>query len=194
MKRQGADRHALAVRKDDFYATPACCTRALIREAQLPDRCWEPAAGKGDISRELRAAGIHVTASDLRAYRGRDPDIQTGLNFLRFEEAPYGLRCVVTNPPYRIADAFVRHALQLVDDVWVFVRFMSLEGIGRSDIIDGHLRTVLLGRERPPMLHRHGWAGPRLKGSGAPFCWALFTRKPTRGRPIALRRISWREP
>ena len=102
-----------------------------------------------------------------------------------------GVDAIVTNPPFKLADAFVRHGPSLGLPVIVLLRLMALEGAGRSDLIDRHLRRVFVGIERLPMLHRDGWTGPRTKSAGEPFAWFSIRTGECSG-PIELARISWR--
>ena len=73
--RQGADRGPLKDRGHDLYETHACATRALIRTGCLSQFrvLFEPCAGRGAISRELKAGGWRVISHDLIAYEGADP-------------------------------------------------------------------------------------------------------------------------
>lgn len=191
--RQGAARHSFADRGDDLYETPECATRALLREVCLPQRVWEPSAGRGAISRILREAGHGVVAQDLVAHEGADAGIASGVDFLMERAAPEGVYTIVTNPPFKLADKFIRHGLSLGCDVIVLLRLMALEGASRSDIIDRHLMRVLAGIERLPMMHRDGWEGPKNSNSGAPFAWFQFSATGRLPRiPIELHRISWR--
>jgi len=191
---QGAKAHKFADRSHDLYETPECATLALLRVEALPKRIWEPAAGRGALSRVLTAHGHEVVAEDLVGYQGRDRDIWTGVDFLEEHQRPKGFDTIVTNPPYKLADQFVRHGLSLVSTVIVLQRLMAIEGAGRSDLVDRHLKRVWAGVERLPMLHRDGWAGRRLNGSGFPFAWFVFSREPRAAdAPIELRRMSWRQ-
>ncbi len=194
MARQGTDRHALRQRGDDLYETPEEATRTLIRVETLPPAIWEPAAGRGAIVRMLRAAGHTVIASDLVAHPGADPGIMTPVGFLLEYRAPPGCDCIVTNPPFKLADQFIRHGLQLVDRVIVLQRLAALEGARRDDLLAHHLVHVWVGIERLPMMHRDGWTGARTDTGTAPFAWFEFsaTRR-ARDVPIALRRMSWRQ-
>ncbi len=186
--KQGASRHALADRKDDLYETPACAVRALLRvepTLQWKQWIWEPCAGRGAIVRELRAFGHGVHAMDLVAHPGADPGILTPIDFLMEWAKPDCAASIVTNPPYKLADDFIRHGLGLGLPVIVLLRLMAIEGAGRSDLIDNHLRL--------PTMHREGWDGPRMSASGAPFAWFVFEPGPRGNEPVELRRMSWRE-
>ena len=194
--KQGASRHALKDRRDDLYETPACATQALLRCERLPHAIWEPCAGRGAIARELIAAGHRVVCQDLVAHEGADAGIVAPVDFLMERRAPEGVSCIVTNPPYKLADRFIRHGLALGCDVIVLLRLMALEGAGRSDLIDYHLARVWAGIERLPTMHRDGWEGPKSAVSGVPFAWFVFSAIASGANPppIALRRMSWRVP
>lgn len=200
--KQGASRHALKPRKDDLYETPACCTEAGHRHgvfsfATHPGSAgpvWEPCAGRGAISRVLRGFGYGVIAQDLVAHPGADPDIKAGIDFLMERQAPAGTSCIITNPPFKLADEFIRHGLTLVPWVIVLLRAMAIEGAGRAGLIDRHLRAYCIGADRPPAMHREGWDGNRLSNSGTPFAWFVFSAQPrAEHQPIELRRIWWDE-
>lgn len=187
--KQGASRHAIAERRDDLYETPQVAIRTLLRVEDLPSAIWEPCAGRGAIARELEAAGHSVIKQDLVAYEGADSGIATPIDFLMERAAPAG--CIVTNPPYKLADKFIRHGLDLGCTVIVLLRLMAIEGANRSDLVDSHLVRVWAGIERLPTMHREGWEGPRMSNSGAPFAWFVFAPDVRTG-PIALQRMSWR--
>ncbi len=62
---------------------------------------WEPAAGRGKMVAALRARGYRVHATDIK---------HTRTDFLK-QYAPS--KCIVTNPPYSLAQEFIEHALAL---------------------------------------------------------------------------------
>jgi hypothetical protein len=184
-------RHSLADRKNDLYETPPCATRALIPFLDPTEAIWEPACGPGAIVRELRDAGFVVHATDLVDYGLEDSF--GGIDFLM--ERPDRRRhweVIVTNPPFKLADQFTRHALTLARTVWIFQRLNWLEGVKRADLMDRHLDHILLGRERLPMMHRDGWEGPKLAASAMPFAWFCFEAERPATWPARFERISWR--
>ena len=103
-------RHPNAERGVDLYETPPVATEALLRVEQIPQRIWEPAAGRGAIVRVLRDAGHTVIASDLIDY---DFPLNTVGDFLKTTAMPAGCQAILTNPPFRWAEEFVAHALKL---------------------------------------------------------------------------------
>jgi hypothetical protein len=189
--RQGTTRGPLAERGHDLYETPPEATRALLRRGILPRSVWEPAAGRGAISRELEAAGISVAKTDLVAHLGADPHIYAGVDFLMTSTPPPGVQAIVTNPPYKLADEFVRHGLKLNLPVYALLRLAYLEGAARTDIIE-RLWQVWVGIERLPKMNRDGWTGRKLQMETQQFAWFLFEPGKRVTSPIEMERISWR--
>lgn len=182
-------RSPLADRKDDLYETPEPATRALMDCESLPHRIWEPACGRGAIARVLRGAGHDVWASDLVDYETPEQDCAR-LDFLMHDRFPNDFEAIVTNPPYKTADDFVRRSLERAPLVCMLLRFAFCESKSRSDILDsGNLRSVHLFRERLTM-HRDGWEGPK-HSSAIPFAWFVWDRN--HDGPATLNRISWRQ-
>jgi hypothetical protein len=157
----------------------------------LPYLIWEPAAGRNAISDVLRGAGHDVVCTDLVDYGCQG--VQSGVDFLMEYQPFFGADCIVTNPPYKNADEFVRHGLRLCSKVVMLLRWAYAEGAGRSDIIDGHLSRVWLGKERLPMMHRNGWEGSKISAAAMPFAWFVFEREPKNPGRIELQRMSWRD-
>lgn len=189
----GSKRHSLAVRGHDLYETPEVATLAVTHVERLPLRLWEPAAGRGAIVRPLRAAGHLVVASDLIDYGGEPftPPGYLGRDFLKETKAPAGTEAIVTNPPYHLAEAFVRHALKLSPLTIMLLRLAFLESVRRSDILEGAgLARVHVFRKRLPMMHRDQWKGPRAS-SGIAFAWFVWDRQHT--GPTTLHRVSWHD-
>lgn len=185
-------RHALAERGNDLYQSPPEAVRALVRHEILPARIWEPACGPGLIVRILRAAGHNVLATDLVDYASPDQD-HSGVDFLipgLAETFNDGRSAIVTNPPYKVADAFVARALGLVPYCAMLLPLRYLAGVGRTPIIEqSGLARVLIFRERLPMMHRDGWQGKKST-SNVDYAWFVWQRGHN-AEPV-IRRISWR--
>ena len=104
---------------------------ALLRVLTLPrGAIWEPAYGRGAIANVLRAHGHHVVCSDLIDY-GTDPTAIHGMDFLKTTKVPDGVGCIVTNPPYMLANEFTAHALKLCPNVVMLLR-LAFAGIGAA--------------------------------------------------------------
>ena len=108
---------------NDFYPTPEKATRALLSVEQFSIPIWEPACGDGAMSKVLDSAGHTVRSTDL-IYRGYGESARDFL--LESESWPHD---IITNPPFKLADEFARHALQLgCRKLALFARLCWLEG------------------------------------------------------------------
>lgn len=184
----GSARAALSVRGDDLYETPPVAAEALLRIEHLPGILWEPACGPGSIVRVLRAAGKKVYATDLVDYDTPDQD-NAGWDFLLEQQLPLGVEAIVTNPPFKNAEAFVAHALNLAPKVVMLLRLAFLESERRRGILDsGLLARVHVFRKRLPMMHRDGWEGKKGNSAMA-FAWFVWDR--AHKGPTELHRVSW---
>lgn len=184
MKGIGEHRHSFADRQSDVYETPQIAVETLLCVEFLPAVIWEPACGPGAIVRVLRDHGHSVIASDLHDY----PGTIGGTDFLQEREVPIGVEAIVTNPPYRLGQEFVEHALDLgVPMVAMLLRLGFLESSRRERILDGgKLARVHVFKRRLPMMHRAGWDGPRATSS---ICFAWFVWKQDHKGPTQLFRV-----
>jgi hypothetical protein len=180
-------RHSLEDRRDDLYEIPPVAVEALLRVEQLPHRLWEPACGRGKIVDVLRAAGHQVVGSDLVDYG--NPTHFYGRDFLMEYKIPDGCEAIVTNPPFKIAEQFVEHALHLCPRVVMLLRLAFMESERRRHILDsGSLARLHVFRKRLPMMHRDGWEG-RKANSGMAFAWFVWDRE--HSGPTHIHRLSW---
>lgn len=182
-------RRPLAERGHDLYETPSPAVEALLRFEHIPRHVWEPACGPGAIVRVLRGAGHIVTATDLIDYGC--PDSTAGIDFLLTQEAPDGCEAIITNPPFKLAEEFVAHALELAPCVVMLLRLAFLESDRRRGILEGcGLARVRVFRKRLPMMHRAGWE-KRKANSGMAFAWFVWER--TYRGLTQIDRISWED-
>lgn len=136
------------VEKDNYYATPAEGTRALLAVEKFEGTIWEPACGEGHISKVLIENGHHVISTDLvdRGYG------QSRVDFLM--EYATKVPNIITNPPFKNATDFIKKALELsTHKVAFLLRLQALEGAGRAEIYQkGHLSRVHVFKRRLTLL------------------------------------------
>lgn len=180
------NRAPLSERRNDLYDTPPEAVHALLKVEKLPGTVWEPACGVGNIVRVLRDRGHQVFATDLNP-RGC-PDSFDRIDFLM----PVKCECqaIVTNPPYQLAEEFVRRALERAPLVIMLLRLAFFESEKRSDILEGRHAPARIHAfaKRLPMMHRAGWEG-RKANSGMAFAWFVWSAD-HRG-PTTIDRIRW---
>lgn len=130
----GASNHSQKEREDnDFYATDPRALELLLEREQFDPLIWECACGKGHLSEVLRKHGYIVYSTDL-VDRGYGVG---GTDFLSTQTSFCG--DIITNPPYKLAQEFVEHALSLVSDgnrVAMFLKLTFLEGKNRRKLFD----------------------------------------------------------
>lgn len=136
----------------DFFPTPPWATRALCERLAVEgfelavQTAWDPACGAGDMQRALAEAFGQALASDVHDY-GDDWRGAGGLygvcDYLIPEARPDWLRraridWIITNPPFRLAEDFVRLALvEARVGVAMLVRTAFLEGQERHRTLFG---------------------------------------------------------
>jgi hypothetical protein len=183
-------RHRRADHPLDAYFTPPEATRSLVHVegAHIPHRIWEPAAGDGSIAKALVAAGFDVVATDIADY-GWD-GCRSEVDYLH-AEPPAGVEGVITNPPFRLAEAFARKALAEVDYLALLLRTNFLEAQGRLPFWRQYMPArIWVSSSRLPMMHRNGWNG---KKSTSNICHAWFVWDRRSEAIRGLGHFDWRE-
>jgi hypothetical protein len=196
----GTDTATNAERGDNLYQTPPEAMRALLSLTNFSPTVWEPACGKGAISRMLEDAGYEVILSDLRDYgtHNRHGECQEVGDFLETSRrggkdpgivgpwkgalaAPEYVD-IVTNPPYGTnLNAFVAHALRVHRPrrMALLLNLNFLCGFDDPDrcyaMDECPPSTVYVFTRRLPMMHRDGWDGPEANSrmNTAWFVWEL---------------------
>lgn len=157
--------------KDDFYPTPMPATASLLAKERFGPKIWEPACGDGAISKVLEAAGHEVVSTDLfdRGYGEARVDFLMEHRLL----APQ----IITNPPFKLAEQFVRHALDLgAEKVAMMLRLAWLEGSGRRELFETTpLKSVHVASRRLSMA-RGGTDDGKGGGSMIAFAWFVWER------------------
>ena len=164
----------------DFYPTPPSATEALLSVERFHGDIWECACGDGAMSRVLETYGHKVKSTDLidRGY-GQAP-----VDFLSVP-VKGSVANVVTNPPYSLAEEFVRKALHVsTAKVAMLLKLTFLESERRHRMFESTPLTRVYVFSRRLTLMRNG-AAPRSGGMIA-FAWFVWEHGYT-GRP----QIGW---
>lgn len=129
----------------DTYPTPAECTVALIEALALPKGTTieEPACGDGRLARVLKLYGYDVIASDLR-HTGYG---KGGTDYLQATEKTAAL-WTITNPPFDLAEEFVRKALSRTPNVAMLLKSNYWHAARCLSLFEQH---------RPTMEYRLTW-------------------------------------
>lgn len=150
----------------DHYPTPHDVTEALITAWKPPEgvSVWEPAVGRGDITKPLQKAGYSTYGTDIFDYGYNDET----LDFLTCDFARTD--CIVTNPPYAIANDFVKRCLDLdVSYVALLLKAEFWHGKRRYNMFKNFAPSAIL-----PLTWR-----PDFLGKGSPFLevsWVIWDK------------------
>lgn len=158
----GYDRNA-----DDWYQETPACVDAFLDHELLVGNVWDPACGAGNIPERCRSRGLDVFASDLRDRGYGD----TGVDFLRSSRQ---VDNIVTNPPFRLAEPFVRHALTMARrKVAIVARPSFLQGRARRKLFTNTpVSRIWLHSSRVSM--PPGGKGIEAKGGAIAYCWIVW--------------------
>ena len=126
----GASNHSSGKRHpEDYYATEPKAAELLLEVMPELNNIWECACGEGHLAKVFDDAGKLYKATDLI-----DRDYGATEDFL-FHDEHYNNGDIVTNPPYKLAQEFVEHALELIDTgryVCMFLKVLFLESRSRK--------------------------------------------------------------
>lgn len=135
-------------KESDYYATPGKSYVPLLgflRQAGI-QHVHEPACGDGRIVRFLRAHGITATGADVRKTCAKEKWFKQE-NFLT---SCKHWECVLTNPPFSLAQEFVTHALPRYKHVFMLLRLNFLGSQKRKEWWETHVPDALIVlSERP---------------------------------------------
>lgn len=149
-------------RKDDAYATPPWCVRAILPYLPRVGTILEPCAGDGGIirvlhksgvaARRLHAVEINPKLAALIAPLTPGVTVQAG-DCLKAETMlmPHGL--IITNPPFSLAIEIVELAVGTVER-WgttaaFLLRLPFLEGQKRAEFHKKHPADIYVFAKRP---------------------------------------------
>ena len=169
----GASNHVEHERAShDFYATDPIAARLLL-ELEDFDDILEPAAGMCHLANEFRRLGKNVTAYDIV-----DRGCCDVMDFFDIEEWNGD---IITNPPYRYAQEFVEHSLDIVPEgrkVAMFLKIQFLEGKRRKRMfMENPPRTVYVSSSRILCAMNADFEGFRKGGgSAAAYCWFVWVK------------------
>ncbi len=156
-------------RTNDFYPTPTWATHALMKRENFSGTIWEPAAGRGDMSKVIETYNPQVRSSELET--GADVYGIQGVDFLKTEDR---VDHIITNPPFKHAKEFVEHAKTCANHkVAMFLKLVFLESAGRYEFFQDRefpLKKVWVFSKRVT-LYKDGEQNGRGTGT---ICFAWF--------------------
>jgi hypothetical protein len=157
----------------DFYQTPKECTVALLdflHESTFWNfvnksmTIFEPCCGEGAISSVLRDSGYSVISSDIREtiYAG------VGKDYLG---SVFSADAIITNPPFNLAEEFIRKALQEAPQVAMLLKSSFWHTKGRLKLFEESKPAAVL-----PLTWRPAMSPDRGKSPTMDFQWTVWSK------------------
>lgn len=170
----GASNHSRHGREAyDLYCTHPNAVEALCELETFSHDIWEPCAGLGHIAGVLRSHGYVVRESDILT-RGRDIE---KLDFLRCDELAVESD-IITNPPYKIATAVIRKAMNVVAEgyrVAMWLRILYLESMERKRLFEKYPpERVWISSKRIPCAINGDFQ--HITSSAQGYMWLIFRK------------------
>ena len=176
----GASNHTVNPRAEyDYYATDPRAVRLLLEMETFSDKIWECACGEGHISKVLEQNGYEVLSTDLidRGYG------TGGVDFLTSDYIFDG--DIITNPPYKYAIEFVKHALNSISEghkVAMLLRLSFLEGKSRRVLFNQYPPKKVYVSSNRILCAKNG-DFENSDSSAIAYAWFIW-EKGFRGTPI----------
>lgn len=147
----------------DDYSTPAWVTEALLSVERFYDPIWECAPGDGFMVRALENAGHKVTL--------HWPDflgIYTPCVLPKF-------RSIITNPPYKLADDFIRRALACAKETSGKVAMLLPIAFDSAKSRTVFFRDCPAFKTKYTLTKRIRWANlPQTASPSMNHCWMVW--------------------
>lgn len=167
----GASNHSEGERaKLDYYATEPLAVELLLDKEEFSDVITEPCCGEGHISKVLINRGKQVHSFDLV-----DRGFGDKKDFYSVTKVDGD---IITNPPYKQALPFVKHALKTVKaghKVAMFLRLQFLEGQERGHFFKDSPPTKVLVASKRLMCAKNG-DFKNSKDRAVAFAWFIWEK------------------
>lgn len=166
--------------EDDFYATnPEDVERFLKVYGQIAGTVLEPCIGQGHIAKVLHKHGnVVICGIDIK---DRNSGFITKItDFLSYENNKGVFDYVVTNPPYSLAEEFIRKSMEHVKEdgkVIMFLKLQFLEGTRRQKFFNEYPpKYIYVCRKRAQPLRMGSEIDPKTgkKWASSTICFAWF--------------------
>lgn len=164
---------------DDFYETPAWCTRLLMPHLQRGN-VLDPCCGRGAIGQVVfetwgpnyELDGVEIDEGRAQAAReaGFFDRVATG-DFLHPEGKIFSKgQLVITNPPFSLALEFAEKSVKVADTVAFLLRLGWLASAERADFHRRNPCDLIILPKRPSFAKFASCAGHKKRPSMPPPC------------------------
>ena len=182
-KTLGASNHTDKERQnEDFYATDPVATEWLLKLENIHDVVIDNSVGEGDLMFPIIKSGRKVIGFDIVNRFSQPPDFEfRNENWLDFNPDKLINADIIFNPPYKLAQEFVEHSINLVEDgrkVCAFLKLQFLEGKKRKELFEKYPpKIVYVSSSRILCAKNADFTGMReAGGSAVAYCWYVWEK------------------
>ena len=163
---------------DDFYSTDPNALRIFIEQLkrdgiEINKKVWEPSCGQGHLSKVL-AEHCNIVKSTYLIYRGFGST--TPVDFLESYSQWDG--DILTNPPFKLAEDFVRKGMELLMEgnrLYLFLKIQFLEGKARHELFKQYPPKWVYVNSSRQSCYKDG--DMSIKGNTTLcMCWFVFEK------------------
>lgn len=185
----GASNHSEAERqKEDYYATEPKAVELLLAQETFSPYVWECACGEGHMSEVLKQYGYKVKSTDIVDRGYADTEVQDFLSTTKEDVKEDFPRDIITNPPYKFAQKFVEHALDISMDgtkVAMFLKLTFLESKARKKMFEKYPPKVVYVSSSRLQCAKNGDFNTYRKGADTAVAYAWYVwEKGFTGEPV----------
>ena len=183
-KTLGASNHTDKERQnEDFYATDPVATEWLLKLENIHDVVIDNSVGEGDLMFPIIKSGRKVIGFDIVNRFSQHPGFEfRNENWLDFNPDKLLNADIIFNPPYKLAQEFVEHSINLVEEgrkVCAFLKLQFLEGKKRKELFEKYPpKIVYVSSSRILCAKNADFTGMReAGGSAVAYCWYVWEKQ-----------------
>lgn len=162
--------------ENDFYATNPVALHKLLDVFPMHGSCLEPCVGQGHLAEVIKSrVDPECDCMDIvdRGY----PDTKVA-DFLDHHFMGKQYDCIITNPPYSLAEEFIRKSLSTLKPngyCAMFLKIQFLEGAKRQALFEDYPpKYIYVFRNRMATWNNGNEFTPEGKRWSTTFCHAWF--------------------
>lgn len=176
---RGSERQA-----DDFYSTPFWCVNRFLEAWPLHAyaKCYDPCVGSGAIVKAVNAyqpVGSWTGGDIVNRVPNDGQLLQTWLEEDFLKKTPPKFHeyasVIMTNPPFSLAEEFIKHSLKFAHDVIVLLRVNFLGSKSRRSWLLSTQPNVYVLPDRP-IFARSKKTG-KLSSDATEYAWFHFNAR-----------------
>ena len=183
-KTLGASNHTDKERQnEDFYATDPVATEWLLKLENIHDVVIDNSVGEGDLMFPIIKSGRKVIGFDIVNRFSQHPGFEfRNENWLDFNPDKLLNADIIFNPPYKLAQEFVEHSINLVEEgrkVCAFLKLQFLEGKKRKELFEKYPpKIVYVSSSRILCAKNADFTGMReTGGSAVAYAWFIWEKQ-----------------